>query len=309
MQPIFIFSLPRSGSTLLQRILATHNNIATASEPWLLLPFLYSLKKEGAKAEYDHAVGVQALQDFIAELPAGRQDFDMVLREFAIKLYQKAASKKGVIYFLDKTPRYSLVAEEVINLFPDGKFIFLWRNPLAVIASMIETWCAGQWKIYRFHSDLNYAMHRMISAYKAYKENVCSVRYEDIVAEGEAAFMEMFEYLEMTAPVDITTAFSKIKLNGRMGDPTGVKQYDALSQLSIQKWKNALRSPIRKEWCRNFLLGIGKDDLNMMGYDLHDLLQELDEIPTSFNTILSDVYFSMSGSIKNMLKRRINGFC
>jgi hypothetical protein len=39
--PLFLLSLPRSGSTLAQRILAAHGGIATTSEPWILLPYLY----------------------------------------------------------------------------------------------------------------------------------------------------------------------------------------------------------------------------------------------------------------------------
>ena len=37
--PIFLFSLPRSGSTLLQRVLMSHKDIASVAEPWLMLPF------------------------------------------------------------------------------------------------------------------------------------------------------------------------------------------------------------------------------------------------------------------------------
>ena len=51
-RPIFIFSLPRAGSTLVQRVLAAHDDIATTSEPWILLPFLFSTKEQGVYAEY-----------------------------------------------------------------------------------------------------------------------------------------------------------------------------------------------------------------------------------------------------------------
>lgn len=42
--PLFLLSLPRSGSTLAQRFLAAHDAIARASEPWILLPYLYTLR-------------------------------------------------------------------------------------------------------------------------------------------------------------------------------------------------------------------------------------------------------------------------
>src|SRR3712207_7451790 len=73
--PLFLFSLPRSGSTLAQRILAAHEPIATASEPWILLPYLYTLREHGVYAEYNHRILVQAVEDFCAVLPGGRDDY------------------------------------------------------------------------------------------------------------------------------------------------------------------------------------------------------------------------------------------
>ena len=64
--PIFIFSLPRSGSTLLQKIIASSNEVSTSSEPWILLPLLYSQKEEGTLSEYSHKNAVLALNDIIS---------------------------------------------------------------------------------------------------------------------------------------------------------------------------------------------------------------------------------------------------
>ena len=50
---IFIISQPRAGSTLLQRMLSGHPDIATAAEPWLLLHPLYGLRQHGIQAEYN----------------------------------------------------------------------------------------------------------------------------------------------------------------------------------------------------------------------------------------------------------------
>src|SRR5215211_9414871 len=90
-RPLFLFSLPRSGSTLAQRILAAHEPIATASEPWILLPYLYTLREHGIYAEYSHRVLVQAVKDFCAVLPGGRNDYVAEIRRFALRLYGKAS--------------------------------------------------------------------------------------------------------------------------------------------------------------------------------------------------------------------------
>ena len=89
--PLFLLSLPRSGSTLAQRILAAHQDIATASEPWILLPYLYTLRERGVYAEYNHRVLVRAVEDFCEVLPHGRDDYVAEIRELAVRLYRKAS--------------------------------------------------------------------------------------------------------------------------------------------------------------------------------------------------------------------------
>ena len=65
LKPLFIFSLPRSGSTMLQRVLAADSQISSVAEPWVLLPFVYALRGQGASADYNHQTANQGLMDFI----------------------------------------------------------------------------------------------------------------------------------------------------------------------------------------------------------------------------------------------------
>ena len=158
LQPIFLFSISRSGSTLIQRIIAAHDGVATTSEPWLLLPYAYTLRPQGVDAEYVHPLMVAAIEDFCKELPRGEEDYLAELRRFSLDLYEKAAGE-GATHFLDKSPPYCLVAEEIMRLFPEAKFVFLWRNTLSVLASMIETW--GPWRPTFMGSDLFVGLPRL----------------------------------------------------------------------------------------------------------------------------------------------------
>jgi hypothetical protein len=163
-RPIFIFSVVRSGSTLVQRIVAAHDGVATVSEPWLLLPYAYTTRSTGVDAEYNHQILVRATEDFCAALPNGRDDYRSEIRASVLRLYEKAAGSEAR-YFVDKTPTYCLVAEEIMNLFPEGKFVFLWRNPLSVVASIVETW--PPWHPTVFREELFTGLPRLIEAYSA----------------------------------------------------------------------------------------------------------------------------------------------
>ena len=191
--PVFLFSLPRSGSTLVQRLIAGHPEVATTSEPWVLLPLLYTMRRPGAFTEYGHRTAVRAIDDFTGQLRGGRDEYLFEMREFVEALYSAAGN--GERYFLDKTPRYHLVIHEIMELFPDGKFIFLWRQPLAVAASIIESFGRGRWNLDRYAVDLEDGLEHLVAAARPNDPRCLTLRYEDVVADSEGELQKVFAFL------------------------------------------------------------------------------------------------------------------
>jgi hypothetical protein len=286
LRPIFLFSISRSGSTLIQRIIAAHDGIATASEPWLLLPHAYTLRPRGVDAEYVHPLMVAAIEDFCDELPRGGEDYLAAMRRFSLDLYQQAAGE-GATHFLDKSPPYCLVAEEIMRLFPEAKFVFLWRNTLSVLASMIETW--GPWHPTMMSSDLFVGLPRLVAAYEKSREQAHTARFEDLVAADSGAWRSLMDYLEIEFEPSALERFAEVSLNGRMGDPTGSRRYSKLSREPDEKWKATLSNPIRRAWCRRYLRFLGTERLATMGYDRAGMERELDAQPASMDHLLPDL--------------------
>ena len=287
-KPLFIFSLPRAGSTLLQRMLATNEKISSAAEPWVLLPFFYSIRKKGIYTEYSHIDAFQALNDFMEELPSGKDDYLKSVNLAAMQLYRKVSSDTAK-YFLDKTPRYHLICDEIIQAFPNGKFIFLWRNPLSVIASFIETWGEGNWIVFKHKVDLFDGINSMTESYIKHRNNILSIKYEDLVESMESNMLDVYNYLDLEVIDGKHEGFSNVNFSGMMGDPTGVKNYKKISQEPLEKWKKTLCNPLRKAWCRRYLKMIGPDKLETMGYDLNVLIKEINAIPFCSRKIFSDI--------------------
>lgn len=294
-RPIFIFSLPRAGSTLLQRVIATHSGISTASEPWILLPQFYALRQEGFQAEYGHVTAARALEDFCAILPRTRQGYLDEVREFALRLYRKAAEPRAQ-YFLDKTPRYHLVVEEIIPLFPDGRFVFLWRNPLAVVASIVETW--GGLK--RFEIDLYTGLTNLVSAAQRFDDQVLALRYEDLLSEPERELDRISTYLGLELGGKAISEFAEVSLGGRMGDKTGRFKYRALSTEPLHKYRVALSNPLLKNWCHGYIKWIGEARLSTMGYSLSELEAELAGIHPDVVRLCRD----MARGIRRRVRRK-----
>lgn len=304
-KPAFIFSLPRSGSTLLQRALATHPGISTASEPFLLLPFLYTLKEEGVFAEYFHKNAVIGIKDFCMKLPEELNDYREALRQFALSLYWKA-SPEGSVYFLDKTPAYCLVAGEILELFPQGKFIFLWRDPVAVVSSILSSFGSkDKWDIYYYKAFLYGGLRNLIDVYEANAGSVCSLRYEDLVTNFEASCRKIIDYLELEFDPNSIHGFSKVQLKGRFGDPTGIKKYGSISAEPLDKWKRNLSNPLRRMWVKRYIHWIGEHRLGMIGYDMKEMLEKIDSAERGYSNLLSDAARIIFGIVNDAFELKI----
>jgi hypothetical protein len=285
-RPIFLLSLPRSGSTLVQRVLAAHEQVTTAAEPWLLLPHSYALREQGIAAEYTQPLAARAIREFVDQLPGGEDAYWASLRRFAQALYEEAAGDTP--YFLDKTPRYHFILPELFRMFPDAKVIFLWRNPLAVVSSIVGTWTKGKWNVDRWQGDLR-GVASLVEAREAHRDTTIAVNYETLVGDPDRAWPEVFAYLELPFDPSLLTSFSEVRVPGRMGDPTGKHRYQEISTEPLDKWRTNLGTAYRKRWCRNYLDWIGPERLTEMGYDPAELRAGLDALPSSPQHGLSDL--------------------
>jgi hypothetical protein len=182
------------------------------------------LRDRGVYADYEHNTAVEAIKDFCRLMPGGEVEYLSELREFVLRLYARA-SDGSARYFLDKTPPYSLVAEQVMQLFPEGKFIFLWRNPLSIVASMLEApWVttAGEWNIFYYDLALFEGLEGLVEAYRRHKEEVHAIRYEDIVADPYGELGKAFNYLELPYDPSSLDQLRTVKLEGRFKDQFGI---------------------------------------------------------------------------------------
>lgn len=293
-RPLFLFSLPRSGSTLLQRILGAHHSIATTSEPWILLPLIYTLREKGIYTEYRHATAMIAIEDFYNEMPKGVADYLAEIRSFVLNLYSKV-SKDNSIYFLDKTPRYHLIVEDIIQLFPEGKFIFLWRNPLSIVASLINSFGKGRWDLFHYQVDLYDGLANLISISRKYQPQICQIRFEALIKDPLHELEQILSYLDLPLESKMLNEFNNVDLKGHEGDRIGSKEYNHISFEPLDKWKFVLSNHIRKRWCKHYLKWIGSERLGFMGYDLDNLISDLNSITFSINYLPSDVALMIFG--------------
>ena len=141
-RPVFIVSPPRSGSTLLFETLSTSPDLATiGGESHLLIESDPQL----TPAARDWSSNRLTAED--AHGPAGamlRDRFHGGLRD-----RQGGRPRPGPVRMLEKTPKNALRIPFLAAAFPEARFIYLYRDPRPTLASMIEGWNSGRFRMYR----------------------------------------------------------------------------------------------------------------------------------------------------------------
>lgn len=177
--PIFILGAPRSGTTLLRLVLDAHPHISAGPETRFLLDLARIFGQHWERLErfgFDRAYWLDKVAAFFATVHA---DY---------------AASRGKTRWCEKTPRYTVIADLVAELYPDARFIHVVRDGLDVVASHRQRWgwrsahdAIADWrtlvrKARRFGASVG-------------EERYLEVRYEEVVADAEAALRPVFAFL------------------------------------------------------------------------------------------------------------------
>ena len=152
---LFIIGSPRSGTTMLERMLESHSQILGGPEPHLLTPLAHlGVWDKVDKAPYDHILAAEAQRLFISKLPNGEQDYWEACRAYCDTLYGRYLKGSGKAICLDKTPAYALILPFMMKVFPDAKYIVLTRHPLAAFSSFANSFFDGDYARAQAHNPL-----------------------------------------------------------------------------------------------------------------------------------------------------------
>lgn len=302
--PIFILSLPRSGSTLLQRMLLAGGQCATLGEPSLLLRFLGDGKDVARYATYRENNLEVSMQDMRAKWGGFDDTYREGVRNLMLSIYTNLAD--GAEFFVDKTPRYTLIPEEIHKTFPNAKFIILWRHPLAVAASVSTTFYKGRWRFDDFIVDLTTGIDRLHAFHKKHEKKVCSIRYEDLVSSPNDTLKTIGDYLGLTNLNTVSDQVLPQDTGGTLGDPLGVEKYQKLSTDSRDHWINSYSNWYRQNWAREYFKNPRSKWLDELAYTLPEQIKK-NSRPYNLLQGLNDLRHSM-GRSRSHKKRVMKAF-
>ena len=269
---IFIISQPRSGSTLLQRILFGHPDVQTSAETWLMLHPAYSLRQRGITADYGTHFAYEGVKEFLENYTRGRDVQLDAIREWARMIYQDAIDKHQKRWFMDKTPRYFFIIPELYELFPRARFVFLLRNPMAVLASELSTYVKGDWPVLGvFNADLLAAPGWILDGIEQLGNRGYVIHYEKFVTAPETAIPALCNYLGLDFQETMLDYSGTPKPVGKYNDTAGIDQHTRPSTGSVEKWKSMVDDDQALHFAQRYLETLGENTITRLGYDYGEL--------------------------------------
>lgn len=268
----FVIGAPRSGTTLLMRMLNMHPAIATRPEPHLLTPLAHlGFYERVEKAPYDPFQAAEAARAFVADLPNGEQDYLDACRAYADTLYDRMLTKTpDKRFFLDKTPAYALSLPFLARLYPDAVYVVLTRHPFAVFASYAQSFFDDDWAAAHAFNPI---VERYVPAIARFLEarpcpRTYHVRYEALVADPKAELQHICETAGLDYDDSLVEYGKKGVAGDGLGDPIGVKAHDRPVTSSVDKWARSVAGrPERLALLETMLAGVDDDALATWGYD------------------------------------------
>ncbi len=269
---IFLLSQVRAGSTMLQRMLASHPEIHTASEPWLMLHPLKAWHENdyytvGDEEKFERAT----LLDFLQALPEGEDAYIEGVRRMYSYLYGRALQPSGKRYFLDKTPAYYTIIPDLYRVFPEARYIIMFRNPLAVFASVLDRWIQGDWlKLHIFAHDLLEAPRLLVRGSEQLGDRRVIVRYKPLVENPGAEVQRICAAMGM-AFVPEMIHYGRTELpRWRLGDEGEIYQQERPTDRNVSKWIQGLEHPQVWRFTSDYLHALGRETIEQMGFSYDD---------------------------------------
>lgn len=277
---IFIISLPRSGSTLLQHVLGSHSTIAATAEPWVLFPAICALRKGKLMADYNPAIGQVALTEFLAKLDNGNgsEHYYSAVADLAQKLYSAYSDKKNAKRFLDKTSRYYQFLPELFRIFPDAKYVFLVRNPLALLSSFLNHMVFGDLRRLGepgIRNDLLEGYKLIRQGIMYFGDDAVVIKYEDFV-KNPVKFTKMLcdKFNLIYEPSMLNYGENIGVLPGQLVDPKSIHKHSGPVDDYVEAWRADFESPQFRALAFGFLSYLGSELINSFGYSYKDLVSE-----------------------------------
>ena len=249
--PVFLIGFPRSGTTLLNRILSAHPDISVLDEKPTTTDLLHELDAVTGNAGN------------LFQPLSGEERSDLIANY--LERIDDCGGDRNAPVVIDKMPLNVVNAAQLSHVFPQAKFIFALRHPCDAVLSCFMQHFAPNDAMSNFYTlkDAAKLYDAVMSLWVKYEEHfplrTHYVKYEVLVSNIEAAIRPLLEFLELQWENEILD----YSMHSR-SEPVATPSYRQISEpvhnKSVYRWRNyesVMSSQIKMlaPWVKHFGYG------------------------------------------------------
>jgi hypothetical protein len=228
--PVFLLGFPRSGTTLLHQMLASH-------------PHLQVMEERPCMRVLERRIGGDS-DRFPAALAALDSEHASALREAYWACVASHVDRRPDAVFVDKLPMHLVRAGTIHRLFPSARFVFVVRHPADVcFSAWSQVFSDGD--LVRQFTELDATMELYDRSMRLWYEfrrllplEVHVVRYEELVRSPESPLRELCRFLGVGWSAE-SKNFARGPVRHRyIRTPSYAQASQPLYQRSVQRWRN-----------------------------------------------------------------------
>jgi hypothetical protein len=302
--PIFIIGSPRSGTSILAWSLAQHSLLGTSEES----DFLFNLfGNSHAEKAFETATG----RPGDTWLPRHGVDRAEFLRYLGLGLNALFSSRSEGKRWIEQTPLYTLMVDTLVDMFPGAQFLHIVRDGRRVVHSMtnfcgllsedLKSQFIKTKRLPGWATDFHLAcktwrqfVEVSMDFCARHPDRCLTIRNEDLVADTEKGFREMFRFLGVAYEQSPVDHFRSNRIN------TSFPHLDSDKPPALQK-----RPDPWQQWTaeqkRNFIEEAGA---TLVKYGLATQ-QELTIADGNGRADSSQAYLQLVGRIKEVVHRTL----
>lgn len=221
--PIFIVGLPRTGTTLVERIVSSHSQVESADETFFM---------QMAIRDASGAGGISELDESIIE-SAAQKDSHLIAKSYMNSVEYRLSDRP---MFIDKYPYNYLYLGFIAKAFPKAQIVYLKRNPMDACFAMFKQ------SFFKFAYSLDdlgryyVAQDNLRQHWKSVLgERLIEVDYESLVTKQEKSTKEMLDKLGLNFE-QACLDFEKNPTSSATASTLQVRE--KIHTRSVNKWKH-----------------------------------------------------------------------
>lgn len=212
---VFLCGVPRSGTTMAQRLISEYFNIRTGQESSVIDGLLIPIKKRVDSDRLESRDGL-GLSGYLDDCQIKDLMTKLTLETFS-ELFKSLTDHYGngkYDYFLEKTPSNVLFVDEIFQFIPNAKVIVVERDVADTVRSLVRarsSWGSG-WVPKGIRGMVNFVylhQHAVEKCKKTPSENILIENYKDMCEHPKEFLKQLSVFLSADLQKPISDDFGQ----------------------------------------------------------------------------------------------------